>query len=121
LGVAPDAKTWTFYIRKDVPFQKGYEKVTADDVVFTFGRLIDPNVVVSGKVLYANIAKVVALDPSTVQFTLEKPDPTFCGSSIYTMSGNILSRKGFEERGDNSASTTPCSTARSLAASTRCT
>jgi ABC-type transport system substrate-binding protein len=48
---------------------------------------------VSGKVLYANIAKVVALDPSTVQFTLKKPDPTFCGSSIYTMSGNILSRR----------------------------
>ena len=100
---SPDAKIWTFYIRKGVPFHKGYGTVTSDDVVFTFGRLIDPNVVVSGKVLYENIGKVAALDPSTVQFTLKKPDPIFCGSSIYTMSGNILSRKAFEESGDKFA------------------
>ena len=100
---SPDAKTWTFHLRRNVPFHKGYGDLTADDVAFTFGRLIDPKVVVSGKVLYANIDRVEAVNPQTVGFTLKQPDPTFCGSSIYTMSGNIISRKAFEEKGDKFA------------------
>jgi peptide/nickel transport system substrate-binding protein len=95
-----DATTWTFRLRGGVPFHKGYGELTADDVVFTFGRLIDPKTVISGKVLYANIASVAATDPNTVEFRLKRPDPLFCGSAIFTMSANILSRKAFEERGD---------------------
>ena len=98
-----DAKTWTFHLRQGVRFQKGQGELSADDVVFTFQRQIDPAVVTSGKVLYANIASVAALDPLTVQFQLKRPDPLFCGSSIYTMGGNILPRRAFSERGDKFA------------------
>ena len=100
---SPDAKTWTFHLRQGVRFHKGQGELSADDVVFTFSRQIDPKVVTSGKVLYANIADVTALDPLTVQFRLKRPDPLFCGSSIYTMGGNILPRKAFTERGDKFA------------------
>jgi|SRR5580658_7828699 peptide/nickel transport system substrate-binding protein len=34
-----DAKTWTFRLRGDVQFHKGYGALKADDVAFTFGRL----------------------------------------------------------------------------------
>ena len=100
---SPDAKTWTFHLRKGVRFHKGQGEMSADDVVFTFRRQTDPKIVTSGKVLYANIADVTALDPLTVQFRLKRPDPLFCGSSIYTMGGNILPGKAFTERGDKFA------------------
>ncbi len=74
--------------------------MTAGDVAFTYGRLIDPKIVVSNKVLYAGIAAVEATDKYTVRFTLKTPDPLFFGSCIYTMGGNILPQKAFEERGD---------------------
>jgi peptide/nickel transport system substrate-binding protein len=98
-----DAKTWTFQLRQGVKFHKDYGEVSADDVVFTFSRLIDPKVVVSGKVLYENIDAVAAKDDKTVEFRLKRPDPLFNGSSIYTMSGNILCKKAFLERGDKFA------------------
>ncbi len=98
-----DAKSWTYRLRQGALWHKGYGELTSDDVKFTFDRLIDRKIVVSNKVLYANIAGVEAPDKYTVRFTLKGPDPLFAGSSIYTMSGNILPRKAFEERGDKFA------------------
>jgi peptide/nickel transport system substrate-binding protein len=95
-----DAKTWTYKLRKGAKFQKGYGEVTADDVVFTFGRLIDPNVVAASKTQYANIASVKALDPLTVQFTLKGPDPLFNGACVATLPASIISKKAFEEKGE---------------------
>src|SRR3954451_18096852 len=100
---SPDARTWTFHLRQGGRFHKGQGELSADDVAFTFGRQLDPSVVTSNKVLYGNIAEVAALDPLTVQFRLKRPDPLFCGSSIYTMGGNILPKKAFTERGDKFA------------------
>jgi hypothetical protein len=54
-------------------------------------------------VLYENIAGVAATDAHTVEFRLKRPDPLFCGSVVFTMSGNILSRKAFDERADKFA------------------
>jgi peptide/nickel transport system substrate-binding protein len=65
-----DAKTWTYKIRKGVKFHKNYGEVTADDVVFTFQRQLDPKQVTANKVIYANIASCEAVDPMTVRFTL---------------------------------------------------
>ena len=38
-----DVKTWTLYLRQDVTFNNG-DKMTADDVMFTFGQWLDPDV-----------------------------------------------------------------------------
>ncbi|HTJ56637.1 MAG TPA: ABC transporter substrate-binding protein [Devosiaceae bacterium] len=94
-----DAKTWTYHIRKGVKFHKGYGEVTADDVVFTFGRLIDPKIVTNGKAQYQNIDKVEAVDLLTVKFTLKLPDPLFNGACAATLPASILCRKAFEEKG----------------------
>jgi len=95
-----DARTWTYKIRKGVRFHKNYGEVTADDVAFTFGRQLDPKLVTSNKVLYANIATCEAVDPMTVRFSLKSPDPFFNASCASTLSVSILSRKAFEERGE---------------------
>jgi peptide/nickel transport system substrate-binding protein len=95
----PDAKTWTYKIRPGVKFHKGYGDVTATDVAFTFGRLIDPNVAIPGKELYANIVSVEAVDALTVRFTLNRPDPLFNGACVATQPASIMSKKAFEEKG----------------------
>jgi peptide/nickel transport system substrate-binding protein len=94
-----DARTWTYKLRQGVPFHKGYGEMTADDVVFTFGRHLDPKIVTNQKALYSNVASVEALDPRTVRFALRRPDPLFNGSVVTTISASILSRKAFEEKG----------------------
>jgi len=95
-----DAKTWTYKIRKGVKFHKNYGEVTADDVVFTFGRQIDPKQVTANKVFYANIQSCEAVDPMTVRFTLKRPDPLFNGTCASTLSVSIISKKAFEEKGE---------------------
>ncbi|GGA43252.1 ABC transporter substrate-binding protein [Pelagibacterium lentulum] len=95
-----DARTWTYHLRRGVEFHGGYGEMTAADVLFTFGRQLDPSIVTNGKVLYQNIQGVEAPDDYTVVFTLERPDPLFNGSCIATLPANIISRAAFEERGD---------------------
>ncbi|MET0427430.1 MAG: ABC transporter substrate-binding protein [Microvirga sp.] len=96
---SPDAKTWTFKLRRGVQFHKGFGEMTADDVLFTFGRHLDPKIVTNQKPLYSIIDAVTAPDPYTVRFTLKRPDPLFNGSVITTLAASIVSRKAFEQKG----------------------
>lgn len=94
-----DARAWTYALRRGVQFHKGHGEMTSEDVVFTYGRHLDPKIVTNQKPLYANVAAVTALDSHTVRFTLKRPDPLFNGSVVTTLSASILCKKAFEERG----------------------
>jgi peptide/nickel transport system substrate-binding protein len=98
---SPDARTWTYQLRRGVPFHKGYGEMTSEDVAFTFGRQLDPKLVTNQKVLYANVEAVEAPDRHVVRFKLKRPDPFFNGSVVSTLGACILSRKAFEEIGDD--------------------
>jgi peptide/nickel transport system substrate-binding protein len=73
---SPDGKVWAFALRSDVTFSNG-QPFTADDVIYTFERLQDPNVGSPLAKTLANIAVVKAVDPSHVEFTLKDPNPEF--------------------------------------------
>ncbi len=91
--IAPDGLTYTFKLRKGVKFHTtDYFKPTrdfnADDVVFTFTRMIDKDQpfrkaypvefpYASDMGMDANIAKVEKVDPYTVRFVLKKIDAPF--------------------------------------------
>jgi len=78
-----DGRTWTFQLRKGVKFHGGYGEVTADDIVFTFERLLDPKKPVDRQPLYAGtMESIKAEGPGTVTFKLKRPDPLFCGSML---------------------------------------
>ncbi|MFD2239365.1 ABC transporter substrate-binding protein [Aureimonas populi] len=98
--MSDDARTFTYALREGVQFHKGYGELTADDVVFTFGRHLDASIPTLNKVLYANIETVEALDPRTVRFVLRQPDPTFNGTCASQITASILSRRAFEEKGE---------------------
>ena len=40
--VSADGKTYTFHLRKGVKWHKGYGELTADDVKFSYDRVLDP-------------------------------------------------------------------------------
>lgn len=98
--MSADAKTWTYKLRKGVQFHKGYGEMTAEDVLFTFGRQLDSSLVTNGKIQFANIASIEAPDPYTVVITLKQPDPLINGSTVSVLAASIVSKKAFEEKGE---------------------
>lgn len=74
--VSDDGTEWTFTLRNGVQFRDG-KPLTAEDIVFTYGRLRDPDLGTATVGLYANITDIEAIDDHTVLFTMENPNPNF--------------------------------------------
>ena len=91
--VSPDNLTWTFHLRDGVkfhttPYFKPTRDFNADDVLFTFNRMLDKDMpfrkVYPTEFPYftdmgmdKNIAKVEKIDDKTVRFTLNTVDAAF--------------------------------------------
>ena len=71
-GLSKDGKTWTVTIRDDAKFADG-QPLTAEDVAFTF----DTAKKADSTVDLTNMASAKALNPTTVEITLHKPQVTF--------------------------------------------
>lgn len=71
-------RVWTFALRRGVRFHDGHE-MTADDVVATFRRLVDPASAspAAGAMPFLKPEGVEKVDAHTVRFTLERPIGTF--------------------------------------------
>jgi ABC-type transport system substrate-binding protein len=69
---AEDLKTWTFHLRPGVKFHNG-KPLEADDVVFTFKRILDKEVGSVLRVNFSLVDSIEAVDPLTVRFNLSLP------------------------------------------------
>ena len=87
---SPDGKVWMFALRSGVTFSNG-QPFTADDVVYTFTRLQDPNVGSPLAKTLANVTAIKAVDPTHVEFTLKDPNPEF-PSDVSDYHAAILSK-----------------------------
>ncbi|MCV7060025.1 ABC transporter substrate-binding protein [Mycolicibacterium vaccae] len=70
--VSPDQLTWTFRLRPGVTFHDG-APLTADDVVFSYRRIIDEQLPNSDK--FSAVRAVEAPDPATVVLRVDRPTP----------------------------------------------
>lgn len=68
-----DAKTWTIKLRTGVTFHDG-KSLTADDVVFSLKRHLDPAVGSKVAKIAAQMTDIKAVDKSTVAITLAGPN-----------------------------------------------
>ena len=112
-----DGLTWTFTLRKGVKFHHGRE-VTADDVVFSLTRLLDPRVKSAGRRPVQRrsrappefrdgrakrVSGLTALDRYTVQVVLDEAPAPFV-SSLAVGHAKIVPRDLVERRAMRSAS-----------------
>ncbi|WP_027339338.1 ABC transporter substrate-binding protein [Halonatronum saccharophilum] len=111
--ISDDALTWTFYLKDNVYFHDG-NHLTADDVVFTFSRILDPKTQsprawlfdrVEGAQAFQSgevdaVSGLKALDDYTVEITLAEPFTPFL--SVLTMEvASIVSPEAVKEYGDD--------------------
>ena len=74
--ISEDGLTYRFALHEGVTFHDG-TSFDAEDVKFTFDRLLAEDSVNAQKALYAPISSVTVVDPATVEFTLSRPDGLF--------------------------------------------
>jgi peptide/nickel transport system substrate-binding protein len=71
--VSDDGLEVTFHLRGDIYFSDGVP-VTADDVIFTYNAIIDPNVDAAQLAnYYIDVDRAVKIDDRTVKFIMKKP------------------------------------------------
>ena len=73
---SPDARVWTFKLRKGVKFHHGRE-LDADDVVYTFTRILNPATASPARSVFSMVDKIEKVDPLVVRFTLKSPYAEF--------------------------------------------
>lgn len=98
--VSDDGLTWTFNIRDNVVWQKGYGLLTAQDVVDSFNRILDPATGSRFQSDLSTVTDIQAPDDTTVIFTLEQPSAAFLHALAAFRQGLIVNVRAVEEYGD---------------------
>ncbi len=95
---SPDGKVWTFQLRKGVKFHRDYGELTAEDVVFSLQRAMNPKTSAFTSD-FAEVKTIEAVNPYTVKITLTDPVPFFLGLVSNYHAGMIVSKKGHRKDG----------------------
>ncbi|MEO3940174.1 ABC transporter substrate-binding protein [Paenarthrobacter nicotinovorans] len=93
----PDPLTWVYTIRQGVKFHDGTE-MTADDVVASLSRHLDPEVGSFWASSYQNVESIVKTGDYQVTVTTTRPDYVF-NASLVGAPGVVESAKTLEDAG----------------------
>ena len=98
LEISEDGLTYTFKLHPGVKFHNGRDLV-ADDVVYSYKRLVDPATASTSAATLDSMADVTAPDASTVVLTLKAPDASTL-SNLANVACIIVPKEVVEENGD---------------------
>ena len=101
--LSADGKTYTFHLRKGVKWHKGYGELTADDVKYSYDRVLDPATASRYKGEFKLVETIEAVDPHTVRIRLKSKYPGFLNKVSGYNQGFVVSRKAMEKLGDQYA------------------
>ncbi|WP_326592758.1 ABC transporter substrate-binding protein [Streptomyces sp. NBC_01294] len=99
----PDPTTWVYDLRPGVRFHDGRE-MTADDVVFSLGRQMDPDNAAAWAQVFQNVTAVTKTGPLQVTVKLKQPDSQF-PQYMATAAGVVASKAGVEAAGKDYGTT----------------
>jgi len=99
--ISSDGLTYTFYLRDDVYWHKGYGKFTAWDVKYSFDRIMDPKTRSRYRSDFISVKAVEAVGASTVKIHFKTPDMSFVRKVLYYRPGYIVNQKAIESLGSN--------------------
>ncbi|OJY33806.1 MAG: peptide ABC transporter substrate-binding protein [Rhizobiales bacterium 65-9] len=85
----PDDKTYVFKLRDGVKFHNGQD-FSAEDVKYTFDRIMDPATASRLRADYASVKAVTVVDRLTVKFELSNTDAAFLNYLATNPSGAIV-------------------------------
>ncbi len=94
----PDDLTYIFKLREGVKFHNGRE-MTAEDVKYSFERVLNPDTAAIGKSYYDSINTIEVVDTYTVKFTLKEPFAPFM-TNLTSLYGAIVPKEVVEENGN---------------------
>ncbi len=98
--VSPDGTTYSFALHGGVKWHKGYGELTAEDVKFSFERVLDETTGSRYRGQLAGLEAVEAPDATTVVFRLAQANAGFLHKVCAFNQGWIVSRKAVEEKGE---------------------
>ena len=101
--VSTDGRTYTFHLRKGVKWHKGYGELTADDVKFSYERVLDPKTASRYQGEFKLVEAVEVVDPLTVRIRLKSKYPGFLNKVAAYNQGFVISKKAMEKLGDQYA------------------
>ena len=99
--ISEDGTVYTFHLRQGVMWQKDYGELTAQDVKFTFDRILNPATSAPLASTYSIINSVDIIDDYTVQFTLNEPYAPFLLLLVPYKAGGIVNQQALKEFGDD--------------------
>lgn len=89
---------WTFYLRKGVKWHMGYGELTAEDVKYSFERVMDKSTGSPARADFVNVKSIEVKDTYTVVFHLKEPDLNFLLNVVNQGTGGwIVNKKAIEE------------------------
>ena len=97
--VSTDGLTYTFYLRKGVKFHKGYGEMTAEDVKFSFERVVSTDLGSPYRQDMQLIKSVEVVNPYTVRLHLQRVNLDFLPGTLAYRPGYIVSKKAATESG----------------------
>jgi len=109
--ISDDGLTYTFHLRDDVTWHKGYGKFTSADVQFTLERQTDPAVesINAANLNVANIASIECPDDYTITLHLIKVDVDLL-TKFAMYFANIVCKAHSDQDGVSSINTDPIGT-----------
>ena len=98
-SVSPDGLTYTFQLRNNVQWHKGYGKLTAKDVKYSFDRIMENRVKSRYRTDFSNVREVEAVNDYTVKIHMKAPDMSFVRKVLVYRPGYIVNQKAIETLG----------------------
>jgi peptide/nickel transport system substrate-binding protein len=109
-NISEDGKEVTFKLKKGIQFHKNYGEFTAEDVKFSFERIISEDANSPEAQSFINLNRVEIVDSYTVKLILDEPMGRLFTSTLPFNAGLIVSKKAVEEMGRDSFASNPIGT-----------